>query len=535
MYIHKKVKIILSLSFLILFAAGCSTQESNNGKGAGEAADPKSSGEVNISMSLMGGAKTPDSWVEQALEEHLSEKLGKTVSINPVFYPDWDQLNTKINLLMSSKDTRPTILWTGDTKEYSKWIQAGAIQELTGALQEHGQEILNYYTKETLFYHTENDGKIYRIPGDVPEAGFMTTILRQDWLDKLGLSVPSTLDEYVEVLRAFTHNDPDGNNKNDTYGLSGDNYYRSLTPFFYAFGVDPDQFMKQEDGTVKWGAVMPQAKEALAIIQQLYKEGVIDPRMTTSANSADSKVNEIFASGKVGSMYRFVDYFNPSNVATQAFTKQVPGGQYISIDPVKGKDGFASDLPDPQIGWCYTVITDPAKVEDSVRILNDMLKPETYQLVAFGKEGEHYNLKDGVLVTNVNPDEGNKLGLGNFDWIATRKDKANIKNTTEVNEIYAKKIETTKPMRDKIVFFKSLDRPEWDRYSEDVKKARDEVFWGIITGTQEISAFDSFVKKYDGLGGDKIDREANDHYKLQAEEYKKYESWYEEHIVPYKQ
>ena len=43
-------------------------------------------------------------------------------------------------------------------------------------------------------------------------------LIRKDWLDKLGLSVPVTLDDYYEVMKAFTFNDPDGNGVNDTYG-----------------------------------------------------------------------------------------------------------------------------------------------------------------------------------------------------------------------------------------------------------------------------------------------------------------------------
>ena len=41
-------------------------------------------------------------------------------------------------------------------------------------------------------------------------------IIRQDWLDKLGLKAPTTIDEFEEVIRAFTEDDPDGNGQKDT-------------------------------------------------------------------------------------------------------------------------------------------------------------------------------------------------------------------------------------------------------------------------------------------------------------------------------
>lgn len=491
-------------------------------------------GPLEMSITLMAGSKTPDSWAEHALEEELTKQMGRKVDVKPIFLPDWSEMNTKINLMMSAKDTRPNILWTGDTKEYSKWVDAGIAQDLTPSLQKYGKDILDYYTQDTMFYHWDKSGAIYRLPGDVPEASYMTTILRKDWLDNLGLSVPKTLDEYVNVLRAFTKDDPDKNGKNDTYGLSGDNYYRSLAPFFYAYGIDVENFVKQPDGSIKFGALMPQVKTVLELLQGLYKEGVIDPRMTTSANNDDNKVNDIYSSGKVGSFYRWVDYFNPGNGALISFKKLNPTGQYISIDPIQGPDGFSSDMPDPQIGWCYLVVTDTTNVDDAVQVLDTMAKPEVFKLTTFGKEGEHYKLDNGLFTPTIAPEEGSKLGLGNFGWIMQRKDAANIKNTPDVTAMFEQKIATSQPMRDKIVTFKAIDRPEWDKYSADIKKVRDEMFWGIITGKTPVSAFDGLQKQYEKLGGKKVDEEAVNLFNTQQQERAEYDKWYEANIVPYK-
>ncbi|MEK0312608.1 ABC transporter substrate-binding protein [Cohnella sp. 56] len=509
--------------------AGGEASQSSDAPGSAEAKTP-----YKISMALMAGSKTPNSWAEKTLEEELTKTMGRPVDVQPVFLPDWSELNTKINLLMSAKDTRPGILWTGDTKEYTKWVDAGIAQDLTAALQKNGKEILDYYSKDTLFYHWDKSGKIFRIPGDVPEASYMTTILRKDWLDKLGLPVPTTLDEYVNVLKAFANGDPDGNGKKDTYGLSGDNYYRSLAPFFYAYGVDVENFMRQPDGSIKFGALDPNVKTVLALLQGLYKEGVIDPRMTTSANNDDTKVNDIYASGKVGSFYRWVDYFNPGNSVAMSFKKLNPAGEYISVDPIKGPDGFSSDMPDPRIGWCYLIVTDATDADSAVQVLNTMATPDVFKLITFGREGEHYNMKDGIFTPTIQPEEGSKLGLGNFGWYVQRKDAANIKNTPEVTKMFEQKIASSQPMRDKIVYFKAIDRPEWDKYSEDIKKAREELFWGIITGKTSVDAFDGFAKTYDKLGGKQIDEEAAKLYATQQQEYEQYDKWYEANITPYK-
>ncbi|MFC5653279.1 ABC transporter substrate-binding protein [Paenibacillus solisilvae] len=526
----------LTLAGMTLLGTACSNgaNSENNAPANNETANNAASKKpFDISITLNGGPKTPDSWSEKTLEEQVTDKLGRQVTIDPIFLPA-SEVDTKINLLMSAKNTRPNILWTGDTKEYSKWVQAGIVQDLTPSLQKYGKEIIDYYSKDTLFYHWDSSGKLYQIPGDVAEAGTMTTIIRKDWLDKLGLQMPKTLDEFVQALRAFTNDDPDGNGKKDTYGLSGDYYFRSLAPFFYAYGVDPDAFIKQDDGSIKYGATMPQVKTALQQIAKLYGEGVIDPRMASAANNTNEKVDEIYASGKVGAFYRWVAYFNPSSNATMNFKQNNPGGEYIAIDPVAGPDGFKSDIPSAPRGWCYLVVTDAGPADEAVQVLNVIASPEVNSLLRFGKEGEHYTMDNGVYNRKVTPDEANKLGLDNFSWVITRKDASNLSNTPEVTKLFEYKIKTSQPMRDKIAIFKATNRPQWDKYSTDIQKARDEAFWGIITGKLGIDAFDKFVAQYEKLGGKEVDEEANTLYSAQEEEYAKYDKWYEENITPYK-
>lgn len=489
---------------------------------------------LNLSLTLMGGPKTPNSWLKGALEEDLTASLGRGVNINEVFLPSWADMNTKINLLMSDKDQMPDVIWfpTMD-REYKTWSESGLLADMTPLLQKHGKNILNYYSKDTLFYSWEPSGKIFRIPGDVAEAGSMTTILRKDWLDKLNLSAPTTLDEYVEVLKAFTHKDPDGNGKKDTYGITGDNNYRSFTPFFYAYGVDPESFIVQEDGSVKFGATMPEVRNVLELLQNLNKEGVIDPRMLTSIE--ESKVEEIIAQGQVGSFYRWIAYFNPDNSVQKSFKAINPNGEYLRINPVKGPNGFASDRPSEVNGWAFLGITAAAEEpEATMQVLDRIASPEVYKLITFGKEGEHYELVNGQYKSLIQPDEMNNLGLRNFDWYVSRKDEANIQNSPEVIDMYMQTEETSLPMRSKIAYFKGGVRPVWEEYGADITTLRDSTFWGIIAGTLPITAFDDFVEQYYKLNGEEIDAEATQLYQEQAEAFASFETWYEENIQPFK-
>ncbi|MNC33072.1 Lipoprotein LipO precursor [compost metagenome] len=77
--------------------------------------------------------------------------------------------------------------------------------------------------------NTSIDGKIYGIARtrNVARVGLL---IRQDWLDSLGLKMPQTMDEIYTVAKAFTEKDPDKNGKNDTYGigLGSDRFWNGL-------------------------------------------------------------------------------------------------------------------------------------------------------------------------------------------------------------------------------------------------------------------------------------------------------------------
>lgn len=513
------------LVLIMILSTACSSKETSN-------ESDSDSGTVKISMTLGQGPKTPNSWAQQQLESIMSEKTGKKIKLDPIFLPTTDQ-NSKVNLLMSAKDTMPDILWWNSSMqpEFNDWTKAGVLQDWTPLLQKEGKSILNSYSKDDIFYAWDDKSeKLYRFPDDISEPGTMTTVIRKDWLDNLGLDVPKTYDEYLNVLRAFTKDDPDGNGKNDTYGLGGEYYWRAFAPFFYSHGVDVENWLKQDDGTLKFGAVMPQVKDVLKDLQELYKEGVINPKMTTEANA---KVDEEYANGKVGSLYYWVASANPNYSPGQSFKAKNPKGEYLQIDPIIGPDGFASDVPSGT-PWCYLSITQHDQHPDiTMQLLNEMNTPDTMQLITFGEEGKDYNLKDGAADPLISPAEKDKKGIGTY-WYMTRKDKANLDNTTAVNKLFAEREKTSQPMRDKIVYIKALDRPAWDDYSGDLNKLRDQTFWAIITGKKPVSAFDDFVKQWYKMGGDKVEKETNDLYKDQQKQRDKFDDWYKKNIEPYK-
>lgn len=143
-------------------------------------------------------------------------------------------------------------------------------------------------------------GKIYGYPkekGDGP-----VTYVRKDWLDNLGMKPPKTWDEYYQLMRAFTFNDPDKNGKNDTYGMTapgptGDNEISFANNYYRDIYQDANPEFEKVDGKWRDGFSQPSMKAALERFRKVYQEKLIDPEIFTNKTST---CREKFQSGKAG-------------------------------------------------------------------------------------------------------------------------------------------------------------------------------------------------------------------------------------------
>lgn len=137
-----------------------------------------------------------------------------------------------------------------------------------------------------------SDGNIYGIP--TWRGGGCVTYIRADWLENVGLDVPETWNEYVNVLRAFTFNDPDGNGADDTVGLAMP--FQSGWEFdYYNRFIMQDAYLDfvNKNGTWYDGFTQPEMVGALERWIQLYREGILDQEFfTDNTGRARTKIME---------------------------------------------------------------------------------------------------------------------------------------------------------------------------------------------------------------------------------------------------
>lgn len=113
------------------------------------------------------------------------------------------------------------------------------------------------------------------------------TYIKKAWLDNVGLDVPTNYDEYINMLKAFTEGDPDGNGINgDTYGVSAAGLinneapYTNYLPEFYQDAYP--SFYQKENGTWVDGFMEEPMRAALERLRDAYSKGYIDKDITTN-------------------------------------------------------------------------------------------------------------------------------------------------------------------------------------------------------------------------------------------------------------
>lgn len=217
------------------------------------------------------------------------------------------EYNTKLNLSIASGEI-PDMLYVNNQTQLNTLVEAEMVADLTEVYEQYASE------KTKAFMTGDGgaaldictyDGKLYALP-NMNATVYNVSLLwiRQDWLDNLGLSRPETMEDVINIARAFTTDDPDGNGVDDTYGLAFSQTLfdgtTSLTGLFNSYGAYPDHWVRLEDGTLGYGNIQPAAKEALAAMASMYQEGLIDPDFAVKDTA---KVQEEVQGKKFGMLF----------------------------------------------------------------------------------------------------------------------------------------------------------------------------------------------------------------------------------------
>ena len=129
------------------------------------------------------------------------------------------------------------------------------------------------------------DGQCYGIPCNISDTDTFSYIwLRKDWMDKLNLEAPKTMDDLRNIMLAFKEAKLGGSE--NTYGMVIDkDLYYSTRGLFAGYGAYPEFWVEDESGNLVWGGTQENVKKALTYLNGLYNDGLLDKEFITQSNT----------------------------------------------------------------------------------------------------------------------------------------------------------------------------------------------------------------------------------------------------------
>lgn len=555
-YLKKIISCVLIINLLILCGCGDSgatpsTRENAETKEEYEAAlytartTPygKYPEQLTYTLGKLSGANNsnlPDgeTYENNAYTRLLNERLN--VQNQDVFEAMDEQYTDSVTMVIAQNDL-PDVMIVEDLDELQYLVDNDMIADLTDSynncMSDTIKNIYGSYGRDILDVVTFG-GKIMAIPETNISDGPNLIWLRKDWMDALGLSAPRTLSDVEEIIRQFKEKDPGHNGAGNTVGLVCDTSlcggcgYSSeytLDIIFAAYGAFPKQWIYDEDGNVVYGSVQPEAKEALAHIHELYKEGILDQDflMRTSSN-----LIELIVDGQCGSF--FGPWWAPNNPLMQAVeqNKDAEWQPYLIATEKSGLTSYHTQNPSGKYivvrkGYEYPEIA--CKI---VSVLFDYLRyndRDNQEIVDYYKE----NVDPTARPFAINVDYNNALQIcyGELNHVFAGDKSADDLNVLEYSyyeacESYLKDAENAsaedwaaytshitacKILNDgrtnkvESLYFGETETMVTDWWS--LENLESDTYLKIVTGESSLDEFDRFVENWYQNGGETITKE----------------------------
>ena len=454
---------------------------------------------------------------------------------------DWvvaeEQFDQKMNVSIASGDL-PDLMWL-KAAQLKELAQEGELYDLTDLFDQYANE----YAKETLmadmnqFDTAKVDGRLYAIPHTASSFDSLGVLfIRTDWLQKLNLPEPTTLAELETIIRAFATQDPDGNGVDDTYGLAlQKEFYKhahaSAVGLFYGYHAYPMSWIETEDGSLAYGSVQPEMRDALLKLQAWYKEGLIDPEFGVKDKA---KVKETVSAGKVGVVYGTM---SSAGAFLDASVVNDPSCDWKAYPVLSADDQPATPITKMPVSRYYAISADCEHPEAIIKLLNwshqsaygeqednslsiseSGIAVWQYNVIGDENPGKNLNAfkKIRTAFETGDPSALNTEERGYYDRILTWRNDRNPDGWTQdrifgENSSFAvieQYVDSGNYITNK---FYGTPTDSMNKYMATLEAMEAETFTSIIMG-EDISAFDKYVEDFYKLGGTEITEEVNAWY-----------------------
>lgn len=379
--------VCLSASAAIL--AGCGKSETN-------VTLPDVKGEilpvkepVTLTAFKSNSLQVVSNYSEMACYEELAKKTGVTIAFeHPVAGQETEQFN-----IMIASGEYPDLIFDMEAKYtggLAKACQDGVIYKLNDMIDKYAPNITKLFEAypQLKMEASDDEKSIYAMPmirgGNITRT-YRGPIVRQDYLDKLGLQKPETIEDWHSMLTAF---------KNDgvEYPFTATSSFFKTETFVGAYGLNHTYILK--DGQVRWSPAEDAYKDYVQLMADWYREGLIDMEITTNTQKmVDSKVLSGSAGSVIGTTGNSIGGYNTEGKADNA-AFDLAAVPYPVLN--KGDKPYVIQrdrLVQPNLGVCIT--TGCKNLPAAMAYIDYAYSKEGHMLFNFGIEGESYVMQDG--------------------------------------------------------------------------------------------------------------------------------------------
>lgn len=444
------------------------------------------------------------------------------------WYVDAKNFKENLNVRFAGGEM-PDVLVVDSTSDLAQYVDGGIVAEIPIELirekAPHYAAVADANDQGDLWTTMQYKGKNYGIANPMEQVP-MAVFWRKDWLDNLGLSVPTTLDEFYNVLVAFATQDPDGNGKNDTSGMGE----RTFNAIFGAYGLrcvtgasssfKVEEMQLGDDNVPFFPYITDRAKEVLTLLNDWYKQGLIYKEFVTGENHGGYQwLSHAFMNGEIGvTCAQPYHYLNASTDTLDEKNWGVCMKEFKALNPdadiVIGPAPIGPYGDSGTEGWNkvgrLTVITtkcaeDPRKVEKFLEMLDAYYSDPAYaQLVNYGIEGKHFEKTPYGNVRIMEGTDLRKEGVLQVDFGSTVYFAENVDSTKTT---FGHEVTGNGYWR-----FNAPPTEEFSSVIATLDTLTEQAYYDMIIGNKPISYFDTYVDEFNKAGGAKAEKAVQDAY-----------------------
>jgi putative aldouronate transport system substrate-binding protein len=401
------MKKIVLFTFCLIMAetlAFANGEQQRSGSSGGNAGAPVSITVEVFDRGTDGGKTNPTS---NAWTEWIKAKVLKDENILVEFVPvsRWTE-EQEITTRMAAGNA-PDVCFTYSMDNVRNWGLQGGVYDLApyvDTLLKDMKEMMGedpQIAGQNLIWHSKDvdTGALYGISNRYIYTASHNTFIRKDWLDKLGLPVPTTTQQFYDTMAAFKNNAAKlGVDKVIPFLMTADvrwQVYNILLSFMDPKLSARDRFINT---VAERQLTIPGVKDAYRFLNKMYNEGLIDPDFPLYKD--DAAPSSVIKSGIVGAFQHNWDQPYRQNLQIQTeLEKNISGAKYIPVDPFTNAAGQRPKRGSPAAGGLiFFVPTKSKNAEAAIRYANWLCKYENYNFLQFGNEGVNHTVINGVKV-----------------------------------------------------------------------------------------------------------------------------------------